>query len=107
MLYGVLFLVSGAGLLALTNLLVATNLPMELRVVSGTAAPGQLPPSPTYLQSQAVRQRSVAVEDLLVQSGIALAVMTVLSIGLGWVVAGRVPRRRSTPRPATCTSGWP
>ena len=46
MLYGVLFLVSGAGLLALTNLLVATNLPMELRVVSGTAAPGQLPPSP-------------------------------------------------------------
>jgi signal transduction histidine kinase len=92
MLYGVLFLVSGAGLLALTNLLVATNLPMELRVVSGTAAPGQLPPSPTYLQSQAVRQRSVAVEDLLVQSGIALAVMTVLSIGLGWVVAGRVLR---------------
>ena len=92
MLYGVLFLVSGAGLLALTNLLVATNLPMESRIVSGTAAPGQLPPSPSYLQSQAVRQRSVALEDLLVQSGIALAVMTVLSIGLGWVVAGRVLR---------------
>jgi signal transduction histidine kinase len=92
LLYGVLFLVSGAGLLALTNLLVATNLPVELRIVSGTAAPGQVPPAPAILQSQAVRQRSVALEDLLVQSGIALAVMTVLSIGLGWVVAGRVLR---------------
>jgi signal transduction histidine kinase len=91
LLYGVLFLVSGAALLALTYLLVATNLPVQLRV-SGSAAPGQLPPSPFAVQVQAGQQRSVALEDLLVQSGIALAVMTVLSIGLGWVVAGRVLR---------------
>ncbi|HEY8043044.1 MAG TPA: HAMP domain-containing sensor histidine kinase [Streptosporangiaceae bacterium] len=91
LLYGVLFLVSGAALLALTYLLVATNLPMQLRV-SGSAAPGQLPLSPFAVQAQAGQQRSVALEDLLVQSGIALAVMTVLSIGLGWVVAGRVLR---------------
>jgi signal transduction histidine kinase len=92
LLYGVLFLVSGAALLALTNLLVATNLPMQLRVISGSAAPGQLPPSMSALQTQAGQQRGVALGDLQVQSGIALAIMTVLSIGLGWVVAGRVLR---------------
>ncbi len=91
-LYGVLFLLSGAALLALTNLLVATNLPMRVRVISGTAAPGGLPPSLSALQAQAGQQRGVALGDLLVQSGIALGVMTVLSIGLGWVVAGRVLR---------------
>jgi signal transduction histidine kinase len=90
--YGVLFLVSGAALLGLTYLLVATNLPMRLRVISGSGTPGQLPPSVSTLQTQAGQQRGVALGDLLVQSGIALAVMTVLSIGLGWVVAGRVLR---------------
>ena len=91
LLYGVLFLVSGAALLALTYLLVASNLPMQLRV-SGSAQPLQLAPSLFAVQAQAGQQRSVALEDLLVQSGIALAVMTVLSIGLGWLVAGRVLR---------------
>ncbi len=91
LLYGVLFLASGAALLGLTYLLVASNLPMQLRV-SGSAQPSQLPPSLFAVQSQAGQQRSLALEDLLVQSGIALAVMTVLSIGLGWVVAGRVLR---------------
>ena len=92
LLYGVLFLVSGAALLALTNLLVATNLPMQLRVISGSGTPGQLPPSVSTLQTQAGQQRGVALGDLQVQSGIALAIMTVISIGLGWVVAGRVLR---------------
>lgn len=41
LLYGVLFLVSGAALLGLTYLLVASNLPMQLRV-SGSAQPLQL-----------------------------------------------------------------
>ena len=48
-----LFLISGAGLLALTNVLVATNLPLQVRVLSGTTAPGQLPPSQSILQAQA------------------------------------------------------
>ena len=91
LLYGVLFLVSGAALLALTYLLVASSLPVELRV-SGSAAPGQLLPSASALQAQAGQQRTAALDALLVQSGIALAIMTVLSIGLGWVVAGRVLR---------------
>jgi signal transduction histidine kinase len=91
LLYGVLFLVSGAALLALTYLLVASSLPVELRV-SGSAAPGQLLPSASALQAQAGQQRTAALDSLLVQSGIALAIMTVLSIGLGWVVAGRVLR---------------
>jgi signal transduction histidine kinase len=91
LLYGVLFLVSGAALLALTYLLVATSLPVGLRV-SGSAAPGQPLPSTSALQAQAGQQRTVALDALLVQSGIALAIMTVLSIGLGWVIAGRVLR---------------
>jgi signal transduction histidine kinase len=91
LLYGVLFLVSGAALLALTYLLVASSLPVGLRV-SGSAAPGQPLPSTSALQAQAGQQRTVALDALLVQSGIALAIMTVLSIGLGWVIAGRVLR---------------
>ncbi len=70
----------------------ATNLPMDVHVISGTTEPGQLPPSLSALQAQAAGQRSMALGDLLVQSGVALAIMTVLSIGLGWVVAGRVLR---------------
>ena len=92
LLYGVLFLVSGAALLALTNLLVATNLPSRLEVLSGSAVTGQLPGSLAIVRDQAGQQGGVALGDLQVQSGIALAVMTVLSIGLGWVVAGRVLR---------------
>jgi signal transduction histidine kinase len=91
LLYGVLFLVSGAALLALTYLLVANSLPVQVRI-SGSLAPGQPLPSASGLRVQAGQQRTVALDALLVQSGIALAIMTVLSIGLGWVIAGRVLR---------------
>jgi signal transduction histidine kinase len=91
LLYGVLFLVSGAALLALTYLLVANSLPVQVRI-SGSLAPGQPLPSASGLRVQAGQQRTVALDALLVQSGIALAIMAVLSIGLGWVVAGRVLR---------------
>jgi len=91
LLYGVLFLVSGAALLALTYLLVANSLPVQVRI-SGSLAPGQPLPSASVLRVQAGQQRTVALDALLVQSGIALAIMAVLSIGLGWVVAGRVLR---------------
>jgi len=35
------------------------------------------------------QQRALELEQLLTESGVALAVMTVASIGLGWLVAGR------------------
>jgi signal transduction histidine kinase len=44
------------------------------------------------LEAQAVAQRDAQMHQLLVQSAIALGIMTIVSIGLGWIVAGRVLR---------------
>ena len=91
-LYGFLFLLSGAGLLAITYALVHNAL-------SGPLATSESPPqnasgaivhghSPGSLQAQ----QAADLHQLLVQSVIALAIMTVVSIGLGWLVAGRALR---------------
>jgi signal transduction histidine kinase len=109
--YGALFLVLGTALLAITYLLVSRSLPAG-PATSGTAA--MPPPGPTvFIQSrtsgcnltapagtpgqlkvQAQRclseQRAAELSQLLTESGIALAIMTVVSIGLGWLVAGRM-----------------
>jgi hypothetical protein len=86
-LYGSLFLISGAVLLTITYLL-----------VEKVTSPGHIISSPDAGVHAAGRrhlataasQRSVDLHQLLVQSGIALAIMTVLSAVLGWIVAGRV-----------------
>jgi signal transduction histidine kinase len=44
------------------------------------------------LQAEAAHQHAAVLHQLLVQSTIALAGMSVLSIALGWIVAGRVLR---------------
>jgi len=44
------------------------------------------------LQAYIGRQRAAEMDQLLTQSGIALAITSVVSIGLGWLVAGRVLR---------------
>jgi len=110
--YGVLFLLLGAALLGITYLLVSEELPstpgkagpatsvqsgsaMVFHTVSGschlTANP--LAP-PSQIQSQAQRclteQRAAELNQLLTKSGVALAIMTVVSVGLGWLVAGRM-----------------
>jgi signal transduction histidine kinase len=117
--YGGLFLVLGAALLAITYLLVSKSLPTGPRI-AGTSAPppsggevifqaqtggcrltnspatlpGSPAASPGQLQQQAQRclseQRAAELNQLLTESGIALAIMTVVSIGLGWLVAGRM-----------------
>jgi signal transduction histidine kinase len=103
LLYGALFLASGAALLAITYGLVsqATDddyvvaaLPGKspARVESTQAIPPDLPPQAQQLRAQAEKQRSDQLRDLLVQSGVALALMAVISIGLGWLMAGRVLR---------------
>jgi signal transduction histidine kinase len=115
--YGALFLVLGAALLAITYLLVSKSLPAgpttagRPTAAASTTAPSgtgiffqsrtgscHLTPSPTaplgQLQTQAQRclseQRAAELSQLLTESGIALAIMTVVSIGLGWLVAGRM-----------------
>jgi signal transduction histidine kinase len=80
-LYGSLFLVSGTGLLAITYLLVRA-------ATTTTTATTRTPGGPALVATQ----HSLDLHQQLVQSGIALAIMTVLSAALGWLIAGRVLR---------------
>jgi signal transduction histidine kinase len=107
-LYGALFLLCGAGLLAITNALVrhSAALPSPPRgssiaiqlipsganppAASSKAGDGQLGPT------GAAATHAAVFHQLLVQSGIALAVMAVAAIGLGWFIAGRVLRPLQT-----------
>ena len=100
-LYGALFLASGAGLLAVTNLL-ARNWPWPrpaIAAIAGsrggrvcTVTKHPVCYSPAQLQAQAAAGHAAALNQLLADSVIALAVMTVISAALGWLVAGRVLR---------------
>lgn len=115
LLYGALFLVSGAALLTVTYLLVehqytknGASLFISSGKVSGGGAfvrvtkasgsitnPAGLIPEPlpaTEVRAQAHAQSSAALNGLLINSGIALAIMAVLSIWLGWLIAGRALR---------------
>ena len=62
------------------------------------AVPGTLPtPKQARLQAHRIQalidqQRANQLNQLLTQSGIALAIMTVVSVAIGWLVAGRVLR---------------
>jgi signal transduction histidine kinase len=122
LLYGALFLVCGAALLAVVYFLVAQRLPVQLKA-SGTAttvagsahgvvcyatqfvgtgggAAGDgaglgsptsgLPSSLSGCASLLNAYRNDEMDQLLVDSGIALAIMAAASMGLGWLVAGRV-----------------
>ncbi|MFB4277392.1 sensor histidine kinase [Nonomuraea sp. MTCD27] len=113
LLYSVLFLLSGAVLLAITYLLVtqsgwgvrmstSSSSPSGDRSVSDVIVGHGVPESPPLTeterglveaaQQQAVQQHEEFGHQLLVKSGIALAIMSVLSAALGWLVAGRVLR---------------
>ena len=88
LLYGGLFLACGAALLGLTYLLVDRTFPS---VNNGTA--GAHPSQALRLAATAARDAQQAdLHRLLVVSVVALAVMVVVSLALGWVVAGRVLR---------------
>ncbi|GAA2212187.1 ATP-binding protein [Nonomuraea monospora] len=103
-LYGGLFLVSGAALLAITYALVRHAVVGRPAASFLPAPGGGTAPSPAVLTGQHVlglkevieRQQSDVMRELLLNSGIALAVMAVLSIVLGWTVAGRILRRLRT-----------
>jgi signal transduction histidine kinase len=130
--YAVLFLLSGASLLAITYALVENHeKPSVLaakgnaiaggsgageRIITNPAAPGtggptfcsavSTGPAPgpaqlgqcadyfhtraVQLQAQVATQWSSYLNTLLIGSGIALAMMTLAALGLGWLVSGRV-----------------
>jgi signal transduction histidine kinase len=123
LLYGCLFVASGAVMLIITNLLVR-HASGNFLFVTGSSSDGSSTaavlagggsgsvtaiPSPAgandpaqlraqaqqqakQLVDEALHQHAAELHQLLIQSLIALAIMSVLSIGLGWLVAGRALR---------------
>jgi signal transduction histidine kinase len=105
-LYGGVFLACGAAVLALTYLLDGHATPLvPLHQPPKGSGPPKTPLDPLAAAQQA-RVRSLKAElfaqvasdrhQLLIQSGIALAVVTVAAVAIGWVLAGRVLRPLST-----------
>ena len=105
LLYSGLFLVSGVALLATTYLLFRSNTGVDLIVPTGTphrsTSPGALNDvlanpdvarQVRQMYAGAVERHTHGLHEGLIQSGIALAIMTAVSIALGWLVAGRVLR---------------
>lgn len=84
-----MFLICGAALLAITYDLFAN---FAFSPPKPTYVPGGSPPSPTSVKVASAMsiQRSIGLHRLLVYSVIALAIMAIVSVVLGWVVAGRV-----------------
>jgi two-component system, OmpR family, sensor histidine kinase VanS len=105
LLYSGLFLVLGVALLGTTYLLFRSNTGVDLIVSTGTphrsTSPGALnhilanPDVARNVRQRfagAVERETHGLHQGLIQSGIALAIMTAVSIALGWLVAGRVLR---------------
>jgi signal transduction histidine kinase len=92
-----LFLVSGAALVTTTYLTVSFTFPKaSVQTHSYDVGPGPTPRqplvplrSPASLRAQKNQQRAADLHQLLVVSGAALAAMGLLSLLLGWLVAGR------------------
>lgn len=89
-LYAFLFLVSGIGLLALTNLLAGVQV-AEI-APGGGADPAVAPELARELQAQWTGWEGRRARQLLVGSLIALVVMAAVSVVLGKFIAGRVLR---------------
>jgi two-component system sensor histidine kinase VanS len=105
LLYSGLFLVSGVALLAATYLLFRSSTRVDLIVANGTphasTSQGDLNAAASnpnvarqvrQMYAESVARNTHGLHQGLIQSGIALAIMTVVSVALGWLVAGRVLR---------------
>ncbi len=101
LLYGGLFLVCGTALLAITNVLARTT------GLFSYTPPGCNGPNSycsqvfnrrglSHLPASAAAERAADLNRLMVLSGISLAIMTLVSVVLGWLVAGQVLRRLQT-----------
>jgi signal transduction histidine kinase len=118
LLYVGLFLASAAGLLTITYFLVAHQLPEVTTTTNGaviisgsdqlgagvaaacdpaaagpapsSVAPGQLSTCQVVVGQAFAGLRTDTLDQLLIESGIALGIGAVASVGLGWLMAGRV-----------------
>jgi two-component system, OmpR family, sensor histidine kinase VanS len=96
LLYGGLFLVSGVALLAIMYLLFRRAGGVDLIVSTGTPHGSATSEALSHVidlrYTRLVRRSTEDLHQGLLQAGIALAIMTAVSIALGWLVAGRVLR---------------
>ena len=116
--YGGMFLAAGAVLLALNYALVQRSLTRQTGPIGVQMGPGLQAPAPgtidlvgpapapsagqlvvsdgrpldDVLEQFEERVRDKTLHELVVQSGLALGVMALASVGLGWMLAGRVLR---------------
>jgi len=119
-LYGALFVVSGALLLAITSGVAVSSSRVSVRSANqAVASPlaqdqARIERLQNELANAEAQLHSGLSHGLLLGSVIALGIMTVVSLVVGWIVAGRVlrPLRRMTRPPGAsprtaCTNGWP
>jgi two-component system sensor histidine kinase VanS len=96
LLCGGLFLVSGVALLAIMYLIFRQASGVDLIVSTGTPHGSASPEALSHLTelryARLVRRSTEGLHQGLLQAGIAVVIMTVVSIALGWLVAGRVLR---------------
>jgi two-component system sensor histidine kinase VanS len=97
LLYSGLFLVSGVALLAATYLIYRSNSGVDLIVPTGNrgglhgiSQNPEVVRQVRQMYETSVARNSHGLHEGLIQSGIALAILTVVSIALGWLVAGRI-----------------
>jgi two-component system sensor histidine kinase VanS len=110
LLYSGLFLASGVALLATTYLIFRSSTGVDLIVGqglshgstgNGISANPDIARQVQRMYAASVARESHGLHQGLIQSGIALAIMTVVSVALGWLVAGRVLRPLRTMTVAT------
>jgi signal transduction histidine kinase len=116
LLYGGLFLASGVLLLAITAFLAERTFPVSAGLPKGLGsgraggtipggAPGGtphlVPASPGAASALISQARSTDLHHLLADCAFALAIMMIVSIALGWLVAGRVLKPLRTITAAT------
>ena len=103
--YGGLFLLAGIALLVINFVLVRATLPKPRIVATNETATGKGKPSEAVTFQRAVpssandtlilslqQYRDSTLDTLLLQSGIAVIIMAVVAVGLGWLVANRALR---------------
>jgi signal transduction histidine kinase len=94
LLYGGLFLLSGAALLAVTYALVVRRGTPRLYIRGGGQPPADLPHDGEMARAyaQARHQHAAELRQLFTDSVLAIALMAVVSVVLGWLMAGRALR---------------
>ena len=93
LLYGGLFFISGVALLAITYLIFRRASRVNVLIPNGPTHRAVAPDTATeFRYAELVRHSTDALHHGLLRSVIVLAIMTVVSIVLGWLIAGRVLR---------------